>query len=175
MLVSPLESFAEYQASQAWTWEHQALIRARWIAGDPSLKDAFETVRRDILATAHDPDQVRDDLARMRQRQASERKESTVRRTLTDLQFIAELGVLQEAAKQPDLIETRSTPDQLHALAETGWLSDKQAHELESAWATLMRQRHAGWLLRDFSPDDLSTTETIVRTAWDRHFPTTGS
>ena len=175
LLVSPLESFAEYQASQAWTWEHQALIRARWIAGDPSLKDAFETVRRDILTTAHDPDQVREDLARMRQRQASERKESPVRRILTDLQFIAELGVLQEAAKQPDLIEARSTPDQLHALAETGWLSDTQAHELEEAWAALMRQRHGRWLLRDFNADDLATAETIVSKAWDRHFPSAGS
>ncbi len=175
LLVSPLESFADYQAEQAWTWEHQALIRARWIAGDASLKDRFENVRREILTTPRDIDKIREDLARMRQRQASERKESPVRRLLTDLQFVAELGILQGASDEPELIAARSTPDQLTALSNTGWLEQQLSTELSQAWSVLMRQRHAGWLLRDFDPAELTETQAVVDNAWNQHFSSPGA
>ena len=175
LLVSPLESFADYQASQAWTWEHQALIRACWIAGDASLQDRFESVRREILTTPRNGEKIREDLADMRRRQASERKESPVRRLLTDLQFVAELGILQGAAEEPELIAARSTPDQLAALSDTGWLNQELSSALSQAWSLLMRQRHDGWLLRDFSPAELTETQSIVGKAWDQHFSPPGS
>ncbi len=175
MLVSTLESFSEYQANKAWTWERQALIRACWIAGDPDLKGAFESVRHRVLATHRDRDQVADDLAGMRDRQARERKESPVRRLLTDLQFVAELGVLQEAADHPELIEHRATPDQLTALAETGWLDNEMADRLKKAWSLLMQQRHRGWLLRDFEDTGLEDTANVIQQAWRQRFPGKGS
>jgi len=49
MLVTSTESFAEYQQHEAWTWEHQALVRARVVYGDPQLKTQFDAIRRDVL------------------------------------------------------------------------------------------------------------------------------
>ncbi len=171
LLVSTLESFAEYQVNKAWTWEHQALIRACWIAGDADLKDAFEKSRHRVLTTRRDGERVARDLATMRQRQARERKETPVQRLLTDLQFVAELGVLQQAADQPELIEHRATPDQLAALAENGWLDRQMATRLDETWSMLMQQRHRGWLLREFPQADLNDAADTVAEAWQQHFP----
>ena len=170
LLVSTLESFAEYQANKAWSWEHQALIRACWIAGDPELKEEFDHTRQRVLTASRDGERIAKDLGEMRARQARERKESPVRRLLTDLQFVAELGVLQEAADHPELIEHRATPDQLAALAECGWLDAEMADRLTESWSLLMQQRHRGWLLRDFQPAELEDTAEVIAQAWQQHF-----
>ena len=101
MLVSTLESFRDYQVNKAWTWEHQALIRARWIAGDPAMESEFESLRRQVLTQVRDADAVASDLGEMRQRQREDRRESPIKRALTDLQFLAELGILTQAAEHP--------------------------------------------------------------------------
>jgi [glutamine synthetase] adenylyltransferase / [glutamine synthetase]-adenylyl-L-tyrosine phosphorylase len=171
LLVSPLDSFADYQADKAWTWEHQALIRARWVAGDKRIEAPFERVRQQVLTTPCDPAQLARDLATMRRRQIRERQESPLRRRLTDLQFVAELGILQHAARSPELVELRSTPDQLGALAGIGWLDADTATALADAWTVLMRQRHGRWLRREFRPANLDDVDALVGEAWSRYFP----
>src|SRR5690606_36513058 len=76
LLVSTLQSFADYQRSRAWTWEHQALVRARCIAGSPRVAAAFEQVRTDILGAQRDPDQLRRDIPTKRQRMRGEHDRS---------------------------------------------------------------------------------------------------
>ncbi|MDU4391877.1 MAG: bifunctional [glutamate--ammonia ligase]-adenylyl-L-tyrosine phosphorylase/[glutamate--ammonia-ligase] adenylyltransferase, partial [Klebsiella michiganensis] len=51
MLVTTADAFADYQQNEAWTWEHQALVRARVVYGDPELQARFDAIRRDILTT----------------------------------------------------------------------------------------------------------------------------
>lgn len=51
MLVTTADAFADYQQNEAWTWEHQALVRARVVYGDPALQARFDAIRRDILTT----------------------------------------------------------------------------------------------------------------------------
>ena len=55
MLVSHINGFAEYQRKDAWTWEHQALIRARTITGDPVFRQRFGMIRDEILTQQRDP------------------------------------------------------------------------------------------------------------------------
>src|SRR5207342_883611 len=62
LLVSSLAAFSGYQRERAWTWEHQALVRARGVAGEPSLLDAFERVRAETLGRARAPDTLRTDV-----------------------------------------------------------------------------------------------------------------
>ena len=52
LLVTSLDGFALYQREQAWTWEHQALVRARVVVGDPALASRFDDVRAEVLAQA---------------------------------------------------------------------------------------------------------------------------
>ncbi|MEX2130169.1 MAG: bifunctional [glutamate--ammonia ligase]-adenylyl-L-tyrosine phosphorylase/[glutamate--ammonia-ligase] adenylyltransferase, partial [Pseudohongiellaceae bacterium] len=72
MLVSSLESFAEYQQSSAWTWEHQALVRARGVAGNMELIAAFGEVRRKVLSAKRDTGKVAEEVVAMRKRMRGE-------------------------------------------------------------------------------------------------------
>jgi len=66
ILVSNLESFREYQKNEAWTWEHQALIRSRPICGDGRMFTRFMEIKREIITQRRDPDKLRDDIGSMR-------------------------------------------------------------------------------------------------------------
>lgn len=172
LLVSRIESFEDYQHNHAWTWEHQALVRARWIAGDRSLKDDFDDIRRAVLTRPRECPAVAADLALMRRRQRTERKESPTRTLLTDIQFLAELGILCRAAGEPALVEHRCSADQLRALAEHDWIEDNRAGELIECWQELLARRHHGWLMRTFDRSGTEGMQSVIERAWREHFPT---
>jgi len=145
-LVSSLASYDEYQRERAWTWEHQALVRARAVAGDASLCAAFERVRAETLMRARDPAQLRDDVLKMRARMRTELDRSDATRFdlkqgeggLVDLEFLLQYGVLAQAAAQPALLEPRDTPGLIDALASIGWLTAAAAESLHQAHAALL-------------------------------------
>src|SRR3546814_19307388 len=72
MLVTSLASFLGYQRESAWTWEHQALTRARAVAGKVQIRDAFEIGRREILTQPRDARKLRHDIADMRSKMRHE-------------------------------------------------------------------------------------------------------
>ena len=80
LLVSSLASFSEYQRERAWTWEHQALVRARGIAGDDALLQAFEVLRDEVLARKRDADALREDVVAMRRRMRAELDRNALQR-----------------------------------------------------------------------------------------------
>ncbi|MEM6306976.1 MAG: glutamine-synthetase adenylyltransferase, partial [Pseudomonadota bacterium] len=75
-VATRIESFDTYQRQEAWTWEHLALTRARPVAGDPTLMDRVEQLRRDILAQKADGATVTADVADMRQRLAQDKPQN---------------------------------------------------------------------------------------------------
>ncbi len=170
LLVSRLDSFAEYQHNKAWTWEHQALIRARWIAGNAELKAGFEQTRAEVIGQVRDPEQTRQDLAEMRQRQKSDRHENAIKNRLTDLQFIAELGVLTQACRQPELLESRQPHHHLQHLAAKNWISKSESDTLVQAWHQLLGLRHQNWLVRAPDADLPDNLDLTVQEAWERTF-----
>lgn len=68
MLVSTVESFADYQQNEAWTWEHQALVRARIVYGDPALHQQFDTIRQQILCRHREDPQLQQEVREMREK-----------------------------------------------------------------------------------------------------------
>jgi glutamate-ammonia-ligase adenylyltransferase len=68
LLVSSIEAFADYQRSQAWVWEHQALTRARFVAGDPQVGARFESIREQVLRMPRDRAQLKKEVVDMRQK-----------------------------------------------------------------------------------------------------------
>jgi glutamate-ammonia-ligase adenylyltransferase len=72
MLITRIGAFAEYQEKEAWTWEHQALLHARAVAGDPALRAAFEEVRLDVLKRFVRRDSLRTEVREMRERMRRE-------------------------------------------------------------------------------------------------------
>ncbi|KRA46387.1 bifunctional [glutamate--ammonia ligase]-adenylyl-L-tyrosine phosphorylase/[glutamate--ammonia-ligase] adenylyltransferase [Pseudoxanthomonas sp. Root630] len=148
LLVSSLASFTEYQRDRAWTWEHQALVRARAMAGDLSLRDAFEEVRSLTLAHPRDADTLRGEVVKMRARMRAELDRSDAARFdlkqgaggLVDLEFLLQYLVLRDAGLRPGLQRPRDTPGLLVALAEAGVLSPEQAAALDAVHATFVAE-----------------------------------
>ncbi len=157
LLVSPLSGFAAYQRERAWTWEHQALVRARCVAGDAELCARFEQVRDDVLARGRDGEVLQQDVTRMRAKMRAELDRSrqgdidadvdpgTVgfdlkqgSGGLVDLEFLMQYLVLREASSHPALCSARDTPGQLEALGKAGVLDADSVSALQRAHAVLL-------------------------------------
>jgi len=146
LLVSSLTSYADYQRERAWTWEHQALIRARCVAGDASLCADFEHVRGAVLARSRDQTQLRVDVADMRRRMRTEldRSDATTLDLkqgaggLVDLEFLLQGLVMSAAARYPNLLRPRATPMLLDQLKQAGLLDASTVDALRSAHAVLV-------------------------------------
>ncbi|MEA9581180.1 bifunctional [glutamate--ammonia ligase]-adenylyl-L-tyrosine phosphorylase/[glutamate--ammonia-ligase] adenylyltransferase [Xanthomonas nasturtii] len=145
-LVSSLASYREYQRERAWTWEHQALVRARAVAGDAALCEAFAQVRRETLARVRDTALLHEDVRKMRARMRAELDRSDAGRLdlkqgaggLVDLEFLLQAGVLGQAAQHPPLLQVCDTPALIDALVQAQWLPGTAAQALHDAHATLV-------------------------------------
>ncbi|MCD0245639.1 bifunctional [glutamate--ammonia ligase]-adenylyl-L-tyrosine phosphorylase/[glutamate--ammonia-ligase] adenylyltransferase [Xanthomonas melonis] len=145
-LVSSLASYREYQRERAWTWEHQALVRARSVAGDAQLCEAFAQVRRDTLSRVRDAALLHEDVRKMRARMRAELDRGDAGRMdlkqgaggLVDLEFLLQAGVLQQAAQHPAVLEVCQTPALIEALVRAQWLPADLARPLHEAHATLV-------------------------------------
>jgi glutamate-ammonia-ligase adenylyltransferase len=149
LLVSTLASFADYQRERAWTWEHQALVRARCVAGDAGLCSDFEHVRGETLSCGREAEQLRQDVTAMRAKMRAEleRSDSGVAARfdlkqgeggLVDLEFLLQYLVLRDAKATPQLLAPRDTPALLTALCEAGILATPTCAALRQAHATLL-------------------------------------
>jgi len=153
LLVSSLEAFEKYQSEQAWTWELQALSRARHCAGDAGIARGFEDIRSSVLARPRDETEVRQQVLDMRDRirQAHTDNDSSKHDAggLVDIGFVAQLGILLCAAEHPEILDCRGTPEQLEALENVGWLRRGQTQTLLHAFHALTRQGHMALLQRE--------------------------
>ncbi len=148
LLVSPLQGFADYQRERAWTWEHQALVRARCVAGDAELCTSFNLVRDQTLSRVRDVTRLRDDIIAMRRRMRAEldRSEASVARFdlkqgaggLVDLEFLLQFLVLRDANERPAILVPRDTTSLLHALCEAGSLDAKTCTALQASHVVLL-------------------------------------
>jgi glutamate-ammonia-ligase adenylyltransferase len=148
LLVSSLEAFDAYQRSRAWTWEHQALLRARPVAGDAALGVALGEVRRAVLAVPRDPGAVLAEVSQMRQRWRAERDRSDATMldlkqghgALLDIEFALQGLVLAHAASRPQLLASTANATLIEACRATGLLDDVQAQALTHAHAELLER-----------------------------------
>lgn len=146
LLVSTIASFEDYQRHRAWTWEHQALVRARAVAGDAALCAGFERVRAQILAQSRDAEKLREDVVSMRARMRTELDRSTAVRFdlkqgeggLVDLEFLLQYLVLRESAMKPALLALRDTPGLIGSLKAEAVLDSETAARLRTAHAVLV-------------------------------------
>ncbi|MBB1061702.1 bifunctional [glutamate--ammonia ligase]-adenylyl-L-tyrosine phosphorylase/[glutamate--ammonia-ligase] adenylyltransferase [Marilutibacter spongiae] len=146
LLVSSLASYADYQRERAWTWEHQALVRARAVAGDAGLVEAFERVRGDTLAQPRESGALAADVARMRGRMRRELDRTDAaffdlkqgEGGLVDLEFLLQFLVLRDGASRPALLQPRHTPGLIDAVREAGGVDAATAKALHAAHAHLL-------------------------------------
>jgi [glutamine synthetase] adenylyltransferase / [glutamine synthetase]-adenylyl-L-tyrosine phosphorylase len=125
-VATQFSGFAHYQTSEAWTWEHMALTRARVVSGPPALRRGVAGAIRDVLLKPRDPAKTAADVRAMRARIAKEKgtrdpwELKQVRGGLVDLEFIAQYLQLVHAA-HPHIL-SQNTVEALEKMAEAGIL-----------------------------------------------------
>ncbi len=137
-LATHVEAFERYQETDAWTWEHMALTRARVIAGPPDLAARVDEIVRRTIARPRDGAAIRADVADMRARIEAEKPAADAfdlklaRGGLIDVEFIAQALQLIHAADRPEIVST-NTEAALVAAAEAGVLDRADADVLVPA------------------------------------------
>ena len=137
-IASAFEAFIKYQQTDAWTWERQALTRARVICAGGDLGARFDKVMRDVLTTPRDPEKLASEVAEMRGRLHKEHGTDDVwsvkhlRGGLVDIEFIAQYLQLRYGAEVPEIL-ARDTASVLKASGELGLIEKDVASDLMSA------------------------------------------
>jgi glutamate-ammonia-ligase adenylyltransferase len=141
-LMTGIDAFERYQHNDAWTWEHQALLRARAVGGDANLRNAFEAVRRHVLCVAVHRDTLRTDVKEMRLRMRRELSKAGAGQFdikqdaggIADIEFLVQYWVLAAASAHPDLLTYTDNIRQLEGLAAAGVLERATAQWLTDAY-----------------------------------------
>ncbi|SQJ37732.1 adenyl-transferase [Salmonella enterica] len=150
MLVTSADAFADYQQHEAWTWEHQALVRARVVYGDPQLTSQFDAVRRTIMTTARDGKTLQTEVREMREKMRAHlgnkyRDRFDIKADeggITDIEFIAQYLVLRYAHEKPKLTRWSDNVRILELLAQNGIMDEQEAQALTVAYTTLRDELH---------------------------------
>ncbi len=151
LLVTSTDAFERYQEDNAWTWEHQALLRARAVAGSTTIAGEFVRIRRDTLIDRVKRESLRDDVTSMRQRMRKELDKSNGSRFdlkhgaggIGDIEFLVQYLVLLHARDHPDVIFYSDNIRQLDALAEAGCVERSVADRLKDCYRSYrLRQHH---------------------------------
>ncbi len=135
-----LAAFADYQANEAWTWEHMALTRARVVAGPADFAARVEAAIRAALIRPRDPQKLKDDVLSMRRRLEKEKGSTSpwevkqVAGGLIDIEFLAQYLMLLHGAQHPEIFST-TTPMALQNLRDAGLLDAGAAETLMNASA----------------------------------------
>jgi glutamate-ammonia-ligase adenylyltransferase len=177
-LVSSLQAFKDYQSNDSWTWEQQALTRARWIAGSAAVLPAFEEIRQSVCGSPRQPDELKREIIAMRSRI---RKEKSIVGThdvdfkhgqggLLDIEFICQYGVLLKSVESPALLGTTNTLGQINLLQSAGFLQPDDAEALAAAWLTYSHARHFVALTNFRASASFSPHMDFVGGLWSRLF-----
>ena len=149
LLVTSVAAFERYQREKAWTWEHQALTRARFAAGDPAIGAAFENLRIAILRTPRPHAQLADDIAAMRVKMHDGHPNHSTLFDLkhdtggmVDIEFIVQYLVLAHSAQHPGLTRNLGNIALLGIAGELGLIRPDLARAVADAYRTYRRQQH---------------------------------
>jgi [glutamine synthetase] adenylyltransferase / [glutamine synthetase]-adenylyl-L-tyrosine phosphorylase len=181
MLVNSLSSFQQYQESKAWVWEHQALTRARFCAGDPTLRDTFEHIRKEILMMPRQWPALRDEVAAMRKKMHDGHPNRSVLFDLkhdhggmVDIEFIVQTLVLGHAHSHPALVGNLGNIALLGLAADAGLIDRSLATQCQQAYRRYRHLQHMA-RLNDASyarEEEASVSHEIqaVKALWEQVF-----
>jgi len=150
LLVSHIEGFKDYQMNNAWTWEHQALIKARPVSGATEMAQRFNQIRKEILARPRTKSKLQAEVADMRQRMRQELlhpepdvfdlKQSPG--GIVDIEFLVQYLVLLKSCEYVELVKWTDNVRILETLIETGILEEHKATLLKKAYLTYRAAVH---------------------------------
>ncbi|PHM39849.1 glutamine-synthetase adenylyltransferase [Xenorhabdus mauleonii] len=179
MLVSTLEAFDDYQKNEAWTWEHQALIRARMVFGDEKMRNDFERIRRETLCRSREPALLRQQVREMREKMhqhlgSSQPDQFDIKADpggITDIEFIAQYQVLRYAPENAKLTRWSDNVRIFELMANHNIMDEQEAMALTQAYITMRDELHhlaLQALSSRVSADHFNQQKTLVLTSWQK-------
>jgi len=150
LLAVSVDAFRDYQLKHAWVWEHQALTRARFCAGDPAVGARFEEIRYEILCRPRDLDALKAEVVAMRQKMADAHASDTAgefdlkhdRGGIIDVEFIVQYLILGHAHRHPELTGNLGNIALLAMAAQLGLIPAGLADGARDAYREYRRRQH---------------------------------
>ncbi len=149
LLVSPLSAFEKYQLNAAWIWEHQALTRARFCAGDSAIGERFEALRERVLRQPRDADKLEEEVLSMRRRMRDAHPNRSMMFDLKhdeggmiDIEFMVQYLVLRHACDHPQLTGDIGNIALLKLAAQLGLIDALMADEAANAYRLFRKLQH---------------------------------
>ena len=187
LLITPFEAYANYQqqrgSNTAWTWEHQAMTRARFVLGEASLRQRFDEVRRAVITAPRDPVALGHEIEDMRQKVRSAHpirggkfdvKHSTG--GMVDAEFAVQFLVLSQAAQHLALVDNVGNIALLQRAETAGLLPDGVGQRAASAYRELRRVQHRARLNEEptqVMPPELQDERDAILALWAAIFKST--
>jgi len=184
LLITPFQAYANYQqqrgSNTAWTWEHQAMTRARFVLGSASLRQRFDEVRRAVITAPRDPQALRREIVEMRQKVGSAHqvkgekfdvKHSTG--GMVDAEFAVQFLVLSQAAQHPELVDNVGNIALLQRAETAGLLPQGVGQNAASAYRELRRLQHQARLNEEptqVMPGALQSERQAIKALWTAAF-----
>jgi len=182
LLAVTVDAFRDYQLKHAWTWEHQALTRARYCAGDKSVGARFETIRCEILQQPRDLDKLREEVVAMRRKMYDAHASKSDSHFdlkhdpggIIDVEFIVQYLVLGHAHRHPELTGNLGNIALLRIAGELGLIAPAAALAAGNAYREYRRLQHARRLSATpkapVPRDEVDTRIVAVNVLWREVF-----
>ncbi|KAF3982885.1 MAG: bifunctional [glutamate--ammonia ligase]-adenylyl-L-tyrosine phosphorylase/[glutamate--ammonia-ligase] adenylyltransferase [Methylococcales symbiont of Hymedesmia sp. n. MRB-2018] len=184
LLVTAINSYEEYLKNTAWTWEHQALVRARFVAGDTALQQRYKAIRQRILCQIRNKNELKKEVSDMRSkmREALAQKEGKLFDLkhciggIVDIEFIVQSLVLIHASDNKALSTDTANIDLLDKLNQLNYISNDELVILKTAYCQYRDYGHQQALQGRkimISDDDFSQTRQQVERIWHKYMKDT--
>jgi [glutamine synthetase] adenylyltransferase / [glutamine synthetase]-adenylyl-L-tyrosine phosphorylase len=142
LLMSNIDAFVDYQRAEAWTWEHQALLHSRAVAGTPAIRQRFEAARVELLCRHVRRERLREDVRHMRDRMRRELTRAAAGEFdikqdpggVADIEFLAQYWVLRWAGEYPPLVRYSDTIRQLESVGSAALVDQRVVDALVDAY-----------------------------------------
>jgi [glutamine synthetase] adenylyltransferase / [glutamine synthetase]-adenylyl-L-tyrosine phosphorylase len=179
LLVTNIAAFAEYQRQEAWTWEHQALLHARAVAGATELRDEFERVRLDVLSNHVRRETLRVEVRNMRERMRKELSRAAAGQFdikqdaggIADIEFLAQYWALKWAQDYPPVAMFSDTIRQLESVASADLVPQLTVDLLIVAYQAYRARTHHLSLMSEkpiVPATDFTSERAAVTRIWNR-------
>jgi glutamate-ammonia-ligase adenylyltransferase len=178
LLVTQIDAFADYQRREAWTWEHQALLHARAVAGAPALCAEFERTRIDVLRYAVRRESLREEVRSMRERMRRELSKRGNGRLdlkqdaggIADIEFLAQYWALKWARDYPPVAMFSDTIRQLESVASADLVPQTTVDVLTAAYRAYRTRMHHLSLAGEggvISANEFTAERAAVTAVWE--------
>lgn len=168
LLVQSIAAFRDYEFREAWTWEHQSLLRARAIAGDARLCEQFEQARIEVLRKAVRRDDLKDEVRKMRERMRENLSKARPGQFdlkqdaggVADLEFLVQFWMLQWADRYPEIVTFSDNIRQLESLGSGNLVPQARVDFLVDTYRKYRQRMHR--LTLDGAGNVVSDTEFVA-------------